>query len=64
MSDLAEAISERDQQDLQHVAARLHHSALPKLHEADVLEYDARSDSVRYRGRPELDVLIDALDEL
>lgn len=64
VSDVAGAISERHQQDPDRIAARLHHSTLPKLVEADVLEYDSRSSRVRYCGHPGLDALFDALDEL
>jgi len=64
VSDVAEAIGESHQQDPQQVAARLHHSALPKLAESDVVEYDHRSTSVRYCGNPCLYAMFDALDDL
>lgn len=62
VSDVAGAISEPQQEDPQHVAGRLHHSTLPKLAEADVLDYDARSTSVRYCGHPCLETMLDVLD--
>lgn len=36
--------------DADTVAAYLHHSTLPKLAESNVLEYDPRSNTARYRG--------------
>lgn len=36
--------------DKSSVAIRLHHVTLPKLDEAGLLEYDARSKTARYRG--------------
>lgn len=35
---------------LQRIAVALHHCHLPKLAEAGIVEYDARSRTVRYRG--------------
>lgn len=34
------------------VAMNLHHNHLPKLSTAGIVEYDARSETVRYRGGP------------
>jgi DNA-binding transcriptional ArsR family regulator len=34
------------------VAVNLHHNHLPKLSDAGVVEYDVRSETVRYRGGP------------
>ncbi|WP_449272369.1 DUF7344 domain-containing protein [Halorussus halophilus] len=41
------------------VATHLHHSALPKLTSAGVVEYDAQSGTVRYRGRTRVEDLVD-----
>jgi hypothetical protein len=38
--------------DHERVAVRLHHAHLPKLADLDLVEYDARSETVRYRGGP------------
>ncbi|MCU4799403.1 hypothetical protein OB920_03325 [Halobacteria archaeon HArc-gm2] len=64
VSDVAAALSESHQEDSQQIAARLHHSTLPKLAEADVLEYDPRSTSVRYCGHSGIDAIVNVLDEL
>lgn len=38
-----------------HVAARLHHVHIPKLAEAGVIDYDARSQTIRYWGHERLE---------
>ncbi|UPV73038.1 hypothetical protein M0R89_10800 [Halorussus limi] len=38
--------------DDERVAVNLHHNHLPKLEDANVVEYDPRSETVRYRGGP------------
>ncbi|WP_227380685.1 DUF7344 domain-containing protein [Haladaptatus halobius] len=37
---------------------RLHHQHLPKLVDHNVLEYDVRSETVRYRGESRLEALL------
>lgn len=37
------------------VEASLHHTHLPKLDDANIIDYDARSESVRYWGQPVLE---------
>jgi hypothetical protein len=41
----------------------LHHSTLPKLADARILDYDSRSKIVRYRGRPGVEQLLDVVSE-
>lgn len=41
-----------DVDDADHVATVLHHGALPKLARRDVVDYDPRSRTARYRGDP------------
>jgi len=43
--------------DREAAAISLHHVHLPKLADCGVIEYDARNETVRYRGRPERDRL-------
>ena len=54
IDDLGEFIRDQNQQegDVTHIETRLHHVTLPKLANAGVLEYDARSNTARYRGHP------------
>lgn len=53
---------ERDAQDVDRVTLGLHHWVLPKLQEAGVVEYDARSETVRYRREPDVETLLERLD--
>lgn len=46
----------------EHVSIRLWHAGLPKLADRGVLEYDRRSETVRWRGHPVLET--DVVDEL
>lgn len=45
------------------VAVRLHHSGLPKLAAAGVVDYDPRTNTVRYRGHPAVERCSDLLAE-
>ena len=49
--------------DRERVALRFHHATLPKLGDAGCIEYDARSDTVRYREDPLLERVLDLADE-
>ena len=58
LSDVAEYVhveSDDGGTALDEVKIQLHHAALPKLAAAGVLDYDARSRTVRYRGEPTLE---------
>lgn len=55
VSDIAEEISDYGGEE--RARLQLHHYALPRLDAADVVEYDARSNTVRYRGHPNVDLL-------
>lgn len=41
------------------IAADLHHRHLPKLADSDLIEYDRRSETVRYRGAEAVPELLD-----
>ena len=45
--------------DESHARLCLHHFALPKLADAGILDYDPRSKTVRYRGQPAVEQLLD-----
>jgi DNA-binding transcriptional ArsR family regulator len=51
-SDLVEHLTGDPRADPEQVAVTLHHTHLPKLESANVVEYDPRSETVRYRGGP------------
>ncbi|UPV99114.1 hypothetical protein M0R88_11310 [Halorussus gelatinilyticus] len=55
-SDLVEHVADESvavsNDDHKRVAVKLHHTHLPKLEDANLVEYDPRSETVRYRGGP------------
>ena len=63
-TELADYVSEHcpDTRDEAQVAIRLHHVSLPKLAEAGVLEYDPRSEAVRYYPDTKVENLLDYLN--
>lgn len=48
--------------DEETVSIAAHHWLLPKLEEGGVIEYDVRSETVRYRPQPVVDDLLDHID--
>lgn len=61
LEDLVDHISTREVRDDRQLAITLHHVTLPKLAEAGLVEYDPRSNTVRYEGDSEV---LELLDEL
>ena len=53
-SDLVEHVADESDavsnDDRERVAVNLHHNHVPKLEDANLVEYDPRSETVRYRG--------------
>ena len=49
LPELAELLADGDD-DRERATIRLHHTHLPKLEDEGIVEYDARSETVRYRG--------------
>jgi hypothetical protein len=49
------ADSVEDLHEAEDVASALHHVHLPKLEAAGVVDYDVRSDTIRYHGQPLLE---------
>lgn len=43
---------------------QLHHYALPRLDAANVVDYDTRSNAVRYHGHPDLESLQESVTKL
>lgn len=60
LDELADVVVDRDGgvDDPSRARIRLHHCDLPKLAETGVIEYDPRSEAVRYRGRDALEGLL------
>lgn len=59
LNDIADEISDHGGEE--RARRHLHHYALPRLADADVVEYDVRSNTVRYRSSPRLDRLLESL---
>lgn len=57
VQDLANEISKQAHGGTEQVTIQLHHSALPRLADAGVIDYDSRSKTVRYQGHPKLEQL-------
>lgn len=58
---LADEINDQDHGRPDCTAAQLHHATLPRLEDAGIVEYDVRSNTARYRGDPELELLMEAI---
>lgn len=50
VDDLAAAIGAQQAEAERQVAIRLHHVTLPRVADAGPIDYDARSNTARYRG--------------
>lgn len=64
VDELADAITANEDKDPELVALWLHHSTLPRLDDAGVTRYDARSNTARYQPRPELETLVASIVQL
>ena len=63
VDDLAEFICERrETRDRTRVAIALHHSILPKLADAGLIDYDARSNAARYGANPPVEEWLDRVE--
>ena len=54
---------ELGESDRKRLKAKLHHVALPKLADAGLVDYDQRSQTIRYCGEPLLEKQISVLEE-
>ena len=52
------------QDDPERIAVKLHHSTLPMLDDAGFLEYDVRSNCVRYRENPRVGEVLNLVTEI
>lgn len=62
VEEIADAIS--DCGGTEQAMIQLHHYALPRLDAADVVDYDTRSNTVRYHGHPDLESVRERVAEL
>lgn len=64
LSELADAVTARSPaaEDREQASIRLHHVVLPQLADAGVVDYDPRSETVRYYGEPALEALLDSIE--
>lgn len=64
VSDLTEFICERQEtEDRSGIEISLHHSALPRLADAGIVDYDAESNTARYRANSPVEEWLDHLAE-
>lgn len=50
--------------DQRYLRSSLHHTHLPKLDDAEVVEYDADRGTVQYRGDPHIEQWVDKIDRI
>lgn len=63
VQDLADVVRDRREVDATPTEARLHHVTLPRLAELGVLDYDARSNTARYRAQPKVEAWVNRVVE-
>lgn len=63
LHELVDEIADPDHGGEEQAVVQLHHYALPRLDAADVVDYDARSNAIRYHGHPDLEHLELPFDE-
>lgn len=61
LSEVIDEIAKQADEERKQVSLQLHHSALPRLAKIEYLDYDKRSDTVRYHGHPELETIAVAI---
>lgn len=64
LSELVDCVATRSPaiEDREEASIRLHHLVLPRLADAGVIDYDPRSETVRYYGEPALEALLDSVE--
>lgn len=64
LSELTDYVTARSStvETREQATIRLHHAALPKLADAGVVEYDPRSETVRYYETPAVEALLDYIE--
>ncbi|SDQ18608.1 DUF7344 domain-containing protein [Halopelagius longus] len=64
VAGLAREVRREVEADLGAIAVQLHHSALPRLDDVGIVEYDARSNTVRYLDGVAPRVLLEEVETL
>lgn len=64
VSRLAVELSRHDTRSSDRLASRLHHGVLPRLDVVGVIEYNERTNTVRYDGHRQLEELFDAFQQV
>ncbi|WP_222913354.1 hypothetical protein [Natrinema sp. SYSU A 869] len=64
IQDLAEEIIEQDNGGKKQVTLQLLHSTLPRLADVGAIEYDQRSNTVRYQGHSKLEMMMGSIANL
>lgn len=70
VDDIVSAIQERyedrtdDASNQTYLHSSLHHTHLPKLDDAEVVEYDPSDGTVQYRGDPLIEQWVDQIDRI
>lgn len=62
-SHLSKIIARQEATEVNQISTQLRHSTLPRLEDAGVIDYDPRSNTVRYLGHPDLEALLNAIQE-
>ncbi|WP_425499278.1 DUF7344 domain-containing protein [Natronosalvus rutilus] len=63
VDDVVTALARRDHADETRITIRLHHIALPKLNDVGLVDYDARTRTIRYYGHSQLEHAEESLIE-
>ena len=64
VDELRRAIDERDRGGSESTYVNLVHSDLPKLEDAGAIEFDRRSETVRYQGCPQVEKLLEFVADM
>lgn len=69
IDDIVNAIEEtydvgEESSNRTYLRSSLHHTHLPKLDDAEVVEYDADDGTVQYRGDPHIEQWVDQIDRI
>lgn len=61
LSNLIDEVAKQAHGGRERVSIQMHHLTLPRLAEIGYLDYDKRSNTVKYHGHPELEVVAVAI---